>query len=141
LITARSYSSNGVTDSSTIWDRSEAKRVETMYLRSERYYSKFSRVGFLWPANQMSSLLTGVNFNLLRAAFWLKNVLQRFYVLTVWVCNFLVKENRAATFFRWLYFRWPHFRWPYFRMSYFWQVHKIHIFPTPIKHSPLPTCI
>ena len=35
-----------------------------------------------------------VNFtNILRAAFSYKSVLHSFYILTVWVCNFLAKEN------------------------------------------------
>ena len=40
----------------------------------------------------------GVNFtNILQAAFSYKSILRSFYVLTVWVCIFLVKENQRKS--------------------------------------------
>jgi hypothetical protein len=51
-------------------------------------FKKFQKI----PQNFVNENQSGVNFtNILRAAFSYESFLRSFYVLTIWVCNFLAK--------------------------------------------------
>jgi len=81
------------------WIRAQAStRQCSSSLHDDSSQRQFAKRQLQWKYRQWQP---GINFpNILRAAFSYGSVLHSFYVITVWVCNFLANGNWAQVYFR-----------------------------------------